>query len=103
MQMSPQTQCKMFDSSMLLNLVSSCTMLLSNLLCRFDVEDAKPILYVYELQLMPAQQRKGLGAFLMTLLKLVAKKNQLDAIMLTVMNVSVHAMQFHIIALDAEN
>ena len=47
-----------------------------------------PILYVYEVQLEPAVQRKGLGVFLMTLLKLLAKKNQLQAIMLTVMNVS---------------
>ena len=47
-----------------------------------------PILYVYEVQLEPAVQRKGLGVFLMTLLKLLAKKNQLKAIMLTVMNVS---------------
>jgi len=36
---------------------------------------------------VPMVQRRGLGAFLMTLLKLLAKKNQLDAIMLTVMNV----------------
>ena len=37
---------------------------------------------------MPAMQRKGLGAFLMTLLKLLAKKSQLEGIMLTVLNVS---------------
>ena len=46
-----------------------------------------PLLYVYEVQLVPNMQRKGLGAFLMTLLKLLAKKHQLEAIMLTVMNV----------------
>ena len=46
-----------------------------------------PVLYVYEVQIVPGMQRRGLGAFLMTLLKLVAKKNQLEAIMLTVMNV----------------
>ena len=56
--------------------------------CRYEVEDAVPILYVYEVQLEPAVQRKGLGVFLMTLLKLLAKKSQLEAIMLTVMNVS---------------
>lgn len=56
--------------------------------CRFEVEDALPILYVYEVQLVPAVQRKGLGAFLMTLLKLLAKKSQLEAIMLTALNVS---------------
>ena len=57
-------------------------------MCRFEVEDASPILYVYEVQLVPAVQRKGLGAFLMTVLKLLAKKSQLEAIMLTVLNVS---------------
>lgn len=60
-----------------------------SLTCRFEVEDATPILYVYEVQLAPAVQRKGLGTFLMTLLKLVAKKSQLEAIMLTVLNVSI--------------
>ena len=59
-----------------------------NLICRYEVEDAVPILYVYEVQLQPAVQRKGLGVFLMTLLKLMAKKSQLEAIMLTVLNVS---------------
>ncbi|KAL3141180.1 N-alpha-acetyltransferase 40 [Trebouxia sp. C0009 RCD-2024] len=59
---------------------------------RFEVEDATPVLYVYEVQLAPAVQRKGLGAFLMTLLKLVAKKSQLEAIMLTVLDVSNHVV-----------
>ena len=56
--------------------------------CRFEVEDGVPVLYIYEVQIVPGMQRRGLGAFLMTLLKLVAKKHQLEAIMLTVMNVS---------------
>ena len=60
--------------------------------CRFEVEDATPLLYVYEVQLVSSVQRKGLGAFLMTLLKLIAKKYQLDAIMLTVMNVSMDSV-----------
>ena len=55
--------------------------------CRFEIEDAVPLLYVYEVQIAPNMQRKGLGVFLMTLLKLLAKKHQLEAIMLTVMNV----------------
>lgn len=62
---------------------------------RFEVEDALPIMYVYEVQLEPAVQRKGLGAFLMTLLKLVAKKNQLGAIMLTVINANTAAMTMY--------
>ena len=63
---------------------------------RFEVEDALPIMYVYEVQLEPAVQRKGLGAFLMTLLKLVAKKNQLGAIMLTVINVGNFLLHSHV-------
>ncbi|DBA69618.1 hypothetical protein WJX79_002434 [Trebouxia sp. C0005] len=62
---------------------------------RFEVEDAVPVLYVYEVQIVPGMQRKGLGAFLMTLLKLVAKKNQLEAIMLTVMNANTAAMKMY--------
>lgn len=71
-------------------LCSSCVR--QQLTCRFEVEDATPVLYVYEVQLAPAVQRKGLGAFLMTLLKLVAKKSQLEAIMLTVLDVSNHVV-----------
>ena len=55
--------------------------------CRFEVEDCAPILYVYEVQLEQSAQRKGLGPFLMTFLKLYAKKNKLERIMLTVMDV----------------
>lgn len=62
---------------------------------RFEVEDATPLLYVYEVQLVSSVQRKGLGAFLMTLLKLIAKKHQLDAIMLTVMNANTSAMKMY--------
>lgn len=51
-----------------------------------------PLLYVYEVQLQTNVQRRGLGAFLMTLLKLVAKRSQLDAIMLTVMDVRAAAL-----------
>lgn len=62
---------------------------------RFEVEDAIPVLYLYEVQIVPGMQRRGLGAFLMTLLKLVAKKNQLEAIMLTVMNANTAAMKLY--------
>lgn len=56
--------------------------------CRFEVEARVPILYVYEVQLEQRIQQKGLGTFLMTFLKLYAKKNHLERIMLTVMDVS---------------
>lgn len=41
---------------------------------RFTVEEEIPVLYVYELQLEPHVQRKGLGKFLMQLIELIAHK-----------------------------
>lgn len=41
---------------------------------RFITEEELPVLYVYELQLEPRIQGKGLGKFLMQLLELIARK-----------------------------
>lgn len=41
---------------------------------RFIVEEELPVLYVYELQLEPHVQGKGLGKFLMQLIELIARK-----------------------------
>ena len=41
---------------------------------RFILEEELPVLYVYELQLEPHIQGKGLGKFLMQLLELIARK-----------------------------
>lgn len=41
---------------------------------RFVVEEGIPVLYVYELQLEPRVQGKGLGKFLMQLIELIAHK-----------------------------
>lgn len=41
---------------------------------RFTLEEEVPVLYVYELQLEPRVQGKGLGKFLMQLLELIARK-----------------------------
>lgn len=41
---------------------------------RFTIEEEIPVLYVYELQLHPRVQGKGLGAFLMELTGLIACK-----------------------------
>lgn len=43
---------------------------------RFTLEEEIPILYVYELQLEPRAQGKGLGKFLMQLIELIARKVQ---------------------------
>lgn len=41
---------------------------------RFLMEEELPVLYVYELQLEPRVQGKGLGKFLMQLIELIARK-----------------------------
>lgn len=41
---------------------------------RFLIEEELPVLYVYELQLEPRVQGKGLGKFLMQLIELIALK-----------------------------
>ena len=41
---------------------------------RFTLEEEIPVLYVYELQLEPHVQAKGLGKFLMQLIELIARK-----------------------------
>lgn len=46
---------------------------------RFVSEAALDVLYVYELQLSAAAQRKGLGKFLMQLCELVARKQGMQA------------------------
>ncbi|URE25085.1 Acetyltransferase (GNAT) family [Musa troglodytarum] len=62
---------------------------------RFIVEEDIPVVYVYELQLEACAQRKGLGKFLMQLIELIAHKNRLGAVMLTVQKANVLAMNFY--------
>ncbi|XP_057459718.1 uncharacterized protein LOC130750250 isoform X2 [Actinidia eriantha] len=62
---------------------------------RFTVEEEIPVLYVYELQLEPYVQRKGLGKFLMQLIELIAYKNQMGAVVLTVQKANLLAMNFY--------
>ncbi|KAF3792410.1 N-alpha-acetyltransferase 40 [Nymphaea thermarum] len=62
---------------------------------RFIVEEDIPVTYVYELQLEPCVQGKGLGKFLMQLIELIARKNQMGAVMLTVQKANVSAMHFY--------
>nr|CAD1826200.1 unnamed protein product [Ananas comosus var. bracteatus] len=62
---------------------------------RFIVEEDVPVVYVYELQLESCAQGKGLGKFLMQLIELIARKNQVGAVMLTVQKTNVAAMNFY--------
>ncbi|KAK2979487.1 hypothetical protein RJ640_005402 [Escallonia rubra] len=86
---------------------------------RFTIEEEIPVLYVYELQLEPCVQRKGLGEFLMQLIELIAHKviavflwficlcfafcsvgaspkNRMDAVVLTVQKENLSALNFYI-------
>ncbi|GAU23006.1 hypothetical protein TSUD_297510, partial [Trifolium subterraneum] len=62
---------------------------------RFVLEEDVPVLYVYELQLDPCVQGKGLGKFLMELIELIAQKNCMGAVMLTVQKENLLAMNFY--------
>ncbi|KAG9139879.1 hypothetical protein Leryth_015257 [Lithospermum erythrorhizon] len=62
---------------------------------RFVIEEEVPVLYVYELQLEPHVQGKGLGKFLMQLLELIAQKNKMGAVVLTVQKANRSAMNFY--------
>uniref|UniRef100_A0A5B7A4V7 N-alpha-acetyltransferase 40 n=1 Tax=Davidia involucrata TaxID=16924 RepID=A0A5B7A4V7_DAVIN len=62
---------------------------------RFTIEEEIPVLYVYELQLEPHVQGKGLGKFLMQLLELIARQNHMGAVVLTVQKANLLAMNFY--------
>ncbi|EXC02512.1 N-alpha-acetyltransferase 40 [Morus notabilis] len=63
---------------------------------RFVIEEELPVLYVYELQLESRVQGKGLGKFLMQLIELIAQKNQMGAVLLTVQKANLGAMNFYV-------
>lgn len=51
---------------------------------RYDMDFDDDVLYCYEIQLEPAQRRKGLGKLMMKMLELMMIKSELVKIMLTV-------------------
>ncbi|XP_050121102.1 uncharacterized protein LOC126598787 isoform X2 [Malus sylvestris] len=63
---------------------------------RFVIEEELPVLYVYELQLEPRVQGKGLGKFLMQLIELIARKNHMGAVVLTVQKSNSVAMNLYL-------
>ncbi|XP_066322735.1 uncharacterized protein [Miscanthus floridulus] len=62
---------------------------------RFVVEEELPVVYVYELQMEPSAQGKGLGKFMIQLVEQIACKNQMGAVMLTVQKANTLAMDFY--------
>ncbi|KAJ9542534.1 hypothetical protein OSB04_029040 [Centaurea solstitialis] len=63
---------------------------------RFTIEEEIPVLYVYELQLEPTYQGKGVGKFLMQLVELIACKNCMGAVVLTVQKRNSSAINFYL-------
>ncbi|KAL1318256.1 hypothetical protein AAHE18_15G193200 [Arachis hypogaea] len=63
---------------------------------RFVLEEDVPVLYVYELQIEPRVQGKGLGKFLMQLIELIAQKKCMGAVMLTVQKANLLALNFYL-------
>ena len=61
-------------------------------------DDEKPteeVLYVYEIQVSDRAQRSGLGKRLMNIMELVALKNGMQKVMLTVFKMNGGAMKFY--------
>ncbi|KAK9869308.1 hypothetical protein WA026_003058 [Henosepilachna vigintioctopunctata] len=52
---------------------------------RFDIDEGIEVLYCYELQLETNVQRKSLGKFMMQILELIAFKNNMRKVVLTVL------------------
>lgn len=63
---------------------------------RFCLEEDIAVLYVYELQLESRVQGKGLGKFLMQLIELIARKNRMGAVVLTVQKENLLAVNFYL-------
>jgi ribosomal protein S18 acetylase RimI-like enzyme len=62
---------------------------------QFVSEGPFEVLYVYELQLEPETQRKGLGKHLMMTVELAARKAGFQAVMLTVLKKNIAAFDFY--------
>ena len=62
----------------------------------FDIEDKRPVLYLYELQVIKKYQHIGLGNFLMCLMEKIAKNVGMSHVMLTVFSHNDIAMNFYL-------
>ncbi|KAF1318274.1 N-alpha-acetyltransferase 40, partial [Globisporangium splendens] len=62
---------------------------------RFVDDDDVEVLYVYEIQVAARMQCKGLGKFLMQILLLVARRQRMKLVVLTVFKANASAMAFY--------
>ncbi|KAF2757083.1 acyl-CoA N-acyltransferase [Pseudovirgaria hyperparasitica] len=59
------------------------------------VEDARPVVYIYEIHLADAVRRQGIGAHLMRVVEHIAVKTGMEALMLTVFRSNEGARRFY--------
>ncbi len=66
---------------------------------RFDWDDEDepeyPVLYLYQLQIMPGSQRTGLGRMMMELILQIAGKTMMRKVLLTCFKINGNAMEFY--------
>lgn len=75
--------------------VQNCGALLGFVHFRFVDDDDVEVLYVYEIQIAESAQRRGLGKFLMQILLLVARKQRMKLVVLTVFKRNTQALAFY--------
>lgn len=61
---------------------------------RYDLDYGDAVLYCYEIQVEPRVQKKGLGVFLMQILQLLAIKNKLSKVVVTVFTLNKVSLYF---------
>ncbi|AAF25986.1 F15H18.15 [Arabidopsis thaliana] len=86
---------KAYETSTQRTCMEGCNQIAGFVHYRFILEEEIPVLYVYEIQLESRVQGKGLGEFLMQLIELIASKNRMSAIVLTVLTSNALAMTFY--------
>ncbi|KAG7597467.1 Acyl-CoA N-acyltransferase [Arabidopsis suecica] len=86
---------KAYETSTRRACMEECNQIAGFVHYRFTLEEEIPVLYVYEIQLESWVQGKGLGEFLMQLIELIASKNRMSAIVLTVLTFNAFAMTFY--------
>lgn len=69
---------------------------------RFDMDEGIEVLYCYELQLEPFVQRKNLGKFMMQILELIAFKNNMRKVILTVLKNNQYSKFFKAIGYEID-
>lgn len=85
-------------------LVKSCTdnTLIGFSHFRFDMDEGIEVLYCYELHLESSFHRKGLGKFMMQILELIAFKNNMRKVVLTVLKNNQYSKFFKAIGYELD-